>query len=121
MTVRGIRGATTVLSDNTDEVLAATSELLEHLQRANLFAPEDIASILFTVTRDIKSAFPAKAARLMGWAMVPVICFQEIEVAGSLPLCIRALILLNTDQRQDQIQHIYLREAESLRRDLKPK
>ena len=121
MTVRGIRGATTVSSDNTDEVLAATKELLEHLQRDNLFAPEAIASILFTVTNDIRSAFPARAARLMGWDLVPLLCFQEIEVAGSLPLCIRVLILLNTDRRQEQIQHVYLRDADSLRRDLKPK
>lgn len=121
MPVRGIRGATTITADNADEVLAATSELLEHLQRANMFAPEAIASILFTVTSDIQSAFPARAARLMGWDLVPLMCFQEIEVAGSLPLCIRVLILLNTEQRQDEIKHVYLREAESLRRDLKPK
>lgn len=120
MPVRGIRGATTITADNADEVLATTGELLEAIRQANQFAPEAIASILFTVTSDIRSAFPAKAARLMGWDLVPLLCFQEIEVAGSLPLCIRVLIFLNTDQRQDQIQHIYLREAGSLRRDLKP-
>ena len=119
MPVRGIRGATTITADNADEVLATTSELLEAIRQANQFEPEAIASILFTVTSDIRSAFPAQAARFMGWDLVPLLCFQEIEVAGSLPLCIRVLIFLNTDLRQDQMQPIYLREASSLRRDLK--
>ena len=118
MVVRGIRGATTITEDNTAEVLASTRELLEALRRENDFNHEDIASILFTVTADIRSVFPAQAARVMGWGLVPLLCFQEIEVQGSIPLCIRVLITINTDKAQDQIKHIYLKGAAQLRTDL---
>lgn len=118
MWTRGIRGATTINEDNPAEVVAATRELLEALWRENNFGPEDIASILFTVTSDIRSAFPAEVARQMGWGLVPLLCFQEIEVEGSIPLCIRVLITINTDKRQDEIRHVYLREAMKLRPDL---
>lgn len=118
MLVRGIRGATTINDDNPNEVLAATQELLKIIQAANEFNIDDIASILFTVTQDVRSAFPAEAARLIGWDRVPLLCFQEIEVQGALPRCIRVLIHINTDKPQGQIKHIYLREAKVLRKDL---
>lgn len=118
MLVRGIRGATTVARDGTREVLEATRELLETLQEQNGFEITDIASILFTVTRDIRSVFPAEAARGIGWDRVPLLCFQEIEVPGALPRCIRVLVHVNTTREQEEIKHIYLREAKSLRKDL---
>lgn len=118
MVVRGIRGATTITQDKPAEVVAATRELLEKIQQENDFHHEDIASILFTVTADIRSVFPAQAAREMGWGLVPLLCFQEIEVQGSVPLCIRVLVTINTDQKQDQIKHVYLKEATRLRQDL---
>ncbi|MBC7076022.1 MAG: chorismate mutase [Syntrophomonadaceae bacterium] len=116
--VRGIRGATTVEDDRSEEVLQATRELLELMQKENGFSVEDIASILFTVTADIRSAFPAQAARSMGWDKVPLLCFQEIEVPGALPRCIRVLVHINTNKGQDDIKHVYLKEAKKLRRDL---
>ncbi|HCF50711.1 MAG TPA: chorismate mutase [Syntrophomonas sp.] len=118
MQVRGIRGAITIEEDDKSRVLAATQELLSAMQAANDFLPEDIASILFTVTSDIRSAFPAEAARLMGWNCVPLLCFQEIEVPGSIPRCIRVLIHINTTKAQGDIKHTYLGEARALRRDL---
>lgn len=118
MWVRGIRGATTIKEDAPGEVLEATRELLERICQENEFNHEDIASILFTVTGDIRSAFPAEAARKMGWGLVPLLCFQEIEVAGSIPLCIRVLVTINTDKKQDEVQHVYLRDAVKLRTDL---
>lgn len=99
-------------------MLTATGELLEAMQAANGFRPEDIASILFTATPDVSSAFPAQAARLLGWDLVPLLSFQEIEVPGALPLCIRVLIHLNTDKPQTEIKHIYLGQARILRPDL---
>ncbi|NLX89964.1 MAG: chorismate mutase [Syntrophomonadaceae bacterium] len=118
MQVRGIRGAITIDEDNKSQVLDATQELLTAMQAANGFLPEDIASVLFTVTPDVRSAFPAEAARLMGWEQVPLLCFQEIEVPGALPRCIRVLIHINTDKPQESIKHIYLGQARSLRPDL---
>lgn len=118
MLVRGIRGAITVDTDERSQVLAATGELLSLIQEENCFTPEDVASALFTVTSDIRSVFPAEAARLMGWDKVPLLCFQEIEVPHSLPLCIRVLVLVNTSKSQTEIRHIYLKGAQSLRQDL---
>jgi len=118
MQVRGIRGATTVRQDNAVEIMEATSELLLIMQKENGFKVEEIASALFTVTSDIRSAFPAAAARSIGWDRVPLMCFQEIEVPGSLPFCIRVMLHVNTNKNQEEIKHIYLREAQSLRTDL---
>lgn len=118
MVSRGIRGAITVTEDTVQAVLQATGNLLDTIQKENNFRAEDIASILFTVTPDIKSVFPAEAARSLGWDLVPLLCFQEMEVPGALPRCIRVLITINTDKNQQDIKHVYLREAEVLRKDL---
>ena len=119
MPTRGIRGATTVTSDNPDLIMQATCELLETILYENDgMQLEDIASAFFTTTEDIASAYPALAARQMGWDQVPMMCAREIPVPGSLPLCIRVLIDWNTDKEQNEIQHVYLRDAVKLRPDL---
>jgi chorismate mutase len=119
MTIRGIRGATTVTSDNYDLILQATCELLETILSENDgIRLDDIASAFFTTTEDIASAYPALAARQMGWDQVPMMCAREIPVPGSLPLCIRVLIHWNTDRAQREIHHVYLRDAVKLRPDL---
>jgi chorismate mutase len=119
MPVRGIRGAITVKQDEAEAILAAARELLLVIQQANpALHPQDIASILFTATPDLAAAFPAKAARQLGWDLVPVVDAQELPVPGSLPLCIRVLLHWNTDLPQSEIKHIYLGEAASLRPDL---
>jgi chorismate mutase len=119
MRTRGIRGATTIENDQPDQVISATQELLAAMLSANHgLRAEDIASAIFTVTDDIASAFPAQAARQMGWNLVPMLCTREIPVPGSLSLCIRALIHWNTDLPQDAIHHVYLRQAVKLRPDL---
>lgn len=119
MTTRGIRGATTVSADEKEEVLSATQELLTFILEANpSLRTEDIASAVFTVTEDIVSAYPALAARQIGWDLVPMMCAREIPVPGSLPLCIRVLIHWNTELPQADIHHVYLRDAVKLRPDL---
>jgi chorismate mutase len=119
MQQRGIRGATTIETDTKDKVLSATRELLDAMLAANPdLKTDDIASAWFTVTDDIASAYPALAARQMGWDLVPMMCAREIPVTGSLSLCIRVLINWNTDKSQDQIKHVYLRDAVKLRPDL---
>ncbi|HWP95777.1 MAG TPA: chorismate mutase [Syntrophomonadaceae bacterium] len=118
MMLRGIRGATTVEEDRTEVVLQATRELLEKIREENEFDIGDIGSALFTVTADIRSVFPAAAARSIGWDKVPLLCFQEIEVPGALKYCIRALVQVNTEKSQEEIRHIYLKGARVLRQDL---
>ncbi len=119
MTVRGIRGAITVDMDTPEHILTATRELLEAILNANPdLRCEDIASALFTVTDDLCAAYPALAARQMGWERVPMMCAREIPVPGSLPRCIRVLLHWNTDLPQEAVRHVYLREAMVLRPDL---
>ncbi len=119
MPIRGIRGATTVTADEPDLILQATRELLEEILTENEgMRKEDIASAIFTVTDDIVSTFPAQGARQMGWGLVPMICAREIPVPGSLPRVIRVLVHWNTELAQDQITHVYLRDAVKLRPDL---
>jgi chorismate mutase len=117
--VRGVRGAITVRRDKPQEILTATCELLGVLQEKNPgLICEDLASVLFTVTDDIVSVYPAQAAREMGWGQVPLMCAREIPVENSLQLCIRVMIHWNTDLPQEEINHVYLREAAALRPDL---
>ncbi len=119
MTVRGIRGATSVPEDRPDLILAATRELLEELIAANQITDfEDIVSAIFTTTPDLTSTFPAEAARAIGMKQVPLLCASEIAVPKSLPKCIRVLLHVNTTKRQGEIQHIYLHEAKKLRPDM---
>lgn len=121
MTTRGIRGATTIYSDTKENVLSAMHELLDAILSSNPdLKTEDIASAIFTTTDDIVSAFPALAARKMGWDQIPMISAREIPVPDSLPLCIRVLIFWNTDKEQVAIHHVYLRDAINLRPDLAP-
>ncbi len=118
MYIRGIRGATTVKCNDRDEILNATEELLESLLKENDVAIDHIASAFFSVTSDLNSAFPAEAARRMGWVCVPLMCLQELDIFQSLNKCIRVLLHVNTAKAQDEIKHIYLREARILRPDL---
>lgn len=117
--LRGIRGATTVEADDPDRILEATRELLEVMLEENGIEEFDaIAAIFFTTTEDLRSTFPAEAARALGMTMVPLLCNQEIPVPGRLPRCVRVMLQLNTQKAQDEMKHIYLREARRLRPDL---
>ncbi|MEX1020112.1 MAG: chorismate mutase [Litorilinea sp.] len=117
MAFRGVRGATTIEEDNRELVLRATRELLALMIRLNQIESADVGSIIFSTTRDIRSVFPALAGRQLGWLDVPLLCTHEMDVPGALPLCIRILLHWNTDKAQNDIQHVYLREATSLRPD----
>jgi chorismate mutase len=116
--LRGIRGATTVESNTRDEILEATQELLTALVKANDLDPDDVASAFFSATQDLNAEFPALAARHLGWTHVALTCMAEMYVPGSLPMCIRILMHVNTAKRQDEVQFVYLRGAKALRPDL---
>jgi chorismate mutase len=121
MPVRGIRGAVQASADTPEAVIQSTRQLLLALMEANpALQPDDIASIIFTVTDDIRAAYPAQAAREIGWTTVPLLCAREIPVPGSLPRCIRILIHWNTEQPQKSIQPVYLGAAAGLRPDSGP-
>jgi chorismate mutase len=115
--IRAIRGAITVPEDTPQEVVAATTVVLEDMIAKNALAPADMVSLIFTATGDITSQFPAVAAREMGLTAVPLLCATEIPVPGSLPLCVR--VMLHAYMPDDrQVWHSYLRDAVRLRDDL---
>jgi len=118
MTVRGVRGAISVDANDTEPIIAATRELLERIVAANDLQAGDVASVIFTATPDLDAAYPARAAREMGWTHVPLLCMQEMEVVDSLSRCVRVLVLWNTERDQEEIKHVYLGQARGLRPDL---
>ena len=117
MMMRGLRGATTVENNDTDEILEATRELLTMLVRVNNIEIDDIASIVLTTTDDLGATYPAFAARQLGWFDVALLCSNEMDVPDGLPKCIRVLIHWNTTKAPKDLGHVYLRKAKSLRPD----
>ena len=118
MSIRGIRGAVVAREDLPEEILSSTCELIEAIIRANpTLDPDNVASVIFTTTTDLTSAYPARAARQIGWTDVPLLCCHEIPVPDGLPRCIRILIHWNTNLTQPEVNHIYLGRAAELRPD----
>ena len=111
----GIRGATTVASDTRDLIREATQELLSELMTANALQTGEIVSAIFTMTPDLRSEFPAHAAREIGWTDVPLLCAVEIDVTGSQKRCIRVLLHVESSRERGDVKHVYLREAVNLR------
>jgi chorismate mutase len=116
--VRGLRGATTVDTDNEEQVTERVQTLLHEMLTRNGVHKDDLISILFTATDDIHCMFPAKAARDIGLGDVPLICARELDVVDGTPRCIRVLMHLTTDRPRSELHHIYLERARGLRDDL---
>ena len=122
MPVRGIRGATTADRNTADAIVEATAELLVDLIRLNGIDKDEICFAYFTTTLDLDAEFPALAARRLGWIGVPLLCGNDMVVPGpnprSVPMCIRILLLYNTDRAQSEMKSAYLRGAQAIRADL---
>ena len=118
MRVRAARGAIAVGADEAPTLLAATERLLSAMVDRNRIGIEDLVSILFTATEDLRSAFPAEAARRMGLGRVPLMCAREISVEGSMPQVVRVLLHFHSEAALDDVVHVYLDGAETLRDDL---
>ncbi|NJK55072.1 MAG: chorismate mutase [Pleurocapsa sp. SU_5_0] len=117
--VRGLRGATTVSRNSVAAITQAVNELLDILITENQIAPDDIASVFFSVTSDLNALFPAAIARQRpGWEYIPLLDLQHLDVANSLERCIRILIHLNTPLPQKALRPVYLNQAVRLRPDL---
>ena len=117
MKLRALRGATTVEANDPDAILSATEELVREVMARNALEPDQIVSCIFTCTNDLDAEFPAVAARNLGLSAVPLLCAREIDVPGSLPRVIRLLLHCYAEP-SSEARHVYLREAEALRRDL---
>lgn len=113
-----IRGAITVNENSETEILNNTKELLEEIQSKNNIDKDNVVSIIFSCTKDLDAAYPARAARDLGYTQVGLMCFNEMYVVGSLEKCIRVMFFYNTATDKKDIKHIYLKEAKKLRPDL---
>lgn len=118
MTVRAIRGATTCEENTASSINEATQEMLLAILERNVISPNDIISAFFTVSADLNAAFPAAAARGVGFQDVPLMCAVEIDVPGAMSRCIRVMLHIETQNERRDIRHVYLREAQALRHDL---
>lgn len=118
MSVRAIRGAIQVESNSADSIAAGTKELLAEILAANSLEPSSVISVLLTATPDLNAAFPAAAAREVGFEAVPLLCAVEIDVPGALPRTIRAMAHVETELGASEVAHIYLHGAKALRRDI---
>lgn len=118
MSVRAIRGAVQVEANTPDAISAGTKELLVEIMKANALTHNDVISVLLTATPDLNAAFPAAAAREVGFESTPLLCAVEIDVPGALPRVVRAMATVETELKSDEISHIYLGGAKALRRDI---
>ena len=115
MACRGIRGATTAAENTREAIFEATQELFNEIVQLNDIQKEQAAAVFFTATLDLNAAYPATAVREMGWDNTALMCSPEIDVPGSVPLCIRILLMVNTEKQPEELQTVYLRGAVNLR------
>ena len=118
MAVRAIRGASQVDANDRDSILEGTAELVTAVMTRNDLTPDDVISVLFTVTPDLTAEFPALAARKLGFHAVPLMCATEIPVKTAMPRVVRLMAHVETDRPRAQVQHVYLRGAVALRQDI---
>ena len=120
--MRGIRGATTSAANTAEAIIEATDELLQELTRVNELDTTEICFAFFTTTHDLTAEFPAYAARRLGWVDVPLLCSHDMDVRlpnpRGVPMCIRILLLYNTERPQSAMRAVYLRGAQAIKADL---
>ena len=118
MTVRAIRGAIQVAADDRQEILDGTAELVTEVMKRNGLGTDEVISVIFSATSDLRAEFPALAARALGFQEVPLLCCTEINVPGAMPRVVRLMMHVDTPLTRAEIQHVYLRGASALRLDI---
>jgi chorismate mutase len=117
MDIRSLRGAINVADNTREAILQASKDLLQALVEANQIQADQVMAVFFSATGDLTAAYPAEAARIMGWKQVALHCFQEMHIDGSLPMCLRVTVLWETEKGQSEMVHCYLGRAAALRPD----
>lgn len=118
MAVRAIRGAVQVAADDRQEILDGTAELVTEVMKRNGLSTDEVISVIFSATPDLRAEFPALAARALGFQEVPLLCCTEIDVPGAMPRVVRVMMHVDTSLRRADVQHVYLRGASALRLDI---
>lgn len=118
MAVRAVRGATQLDVDDREHMVEVVTELIDQVLKRNNLSTDNLISVILTTTQDLKSEFPAYAARMAGLADVPLLSAAEVAVEGAMPRVVRLLAHVETDLLRAQVKHVYLRGAQKLRTDL---
>ncbi|MDX3096959.1 chorismate mutase [Streptomyces sp. ME01-24h] len=118
MAVRAVRGAVQLERDEAGHMHERVAELLTAILERNRIAVDDLISVWFTATPDLHSDFPAVAARKLGITDVPLICAQELDIAGAMPRVVRILAHVESGLSKSDISHVYLGAAAALRKDI---
>jgi len=119
MKVLAIRGATTVVSNNKEEILNESAKLVQTIIIENLLDVDDIISICFTMTNDLDKVYPSAAVReILNITDIPMLNFEEKYIEDSLRMCIRVMMYVNSEKSKKDIKHIYLNDSKDLRKDL---
>jgi len=118
MPVRALRGATTLEVDTEEQLADRVQTLLKEMLARNDVDHDDLISIIFTATDDLRAAFPATVARGLGLGDVPLLCARELAVDGGTPRCVRILMHFTTERSRRELHHVYLEGAKGLRDDL---
>lgn len=116
--VRALRGAITLEADTREQVTERTARVIGEMFERNGISKDDLIAVVFTATKDIRSDFPAAAARAVGIGDVPLLCARELDIEGAVGLCIRVLMLFYTEREPGALRHVYLEGAKPLRDDL---
>jgi chorismate mutase len=116
--VRAIRGAIQIRTDDRREILDGTAELVTQVMERNGLTTDEVISVIFSATPDLRAEFPALAARSLGFQEVPLLCCTEIDVPGAMPRVVRLMMHVETGRARAQVQHVYLRGAAALRLDI---
>ena len=118
MAVRAIRGAIQVAADDRQEILDGTAQLVTEVMKRNGLSTDEVISVIFSATPDLRAEFPALAARALGFQEVPLLCCTEINVASAMPRVVRLMMHVDTALSRADVQHVYLRGASALRLDI---
>ena len=118
LNIVSIRGAITLNKNTEEEILDSTEKLLIEIEEKNKINREEVIAILFSATKDLNAAYPARAARNLGYTNTSLMCFNEMDVIGGLQKCIRVMVLYNSNLKQEEVRHVYQGEAKALRPDL---
>jgi chorismate mutase len=116
--VRAIRGAIQIAADDREDILDGTSELVTEVMKRNGLTTDEVISVIFSATPDLRAEFPALAARSLGFQEVPLLCCTEIDVPGAMPRVVRLMMHVETSLDSAEVQHVYLRGAAALRLDI---
>ncbi len=118
--VKAVRGAVKFAADEKEKIKSRIQFLVSEIISENSIEENNIISIMFSVTKDIKSINPAAALRAGGsFDKTPLFCSQEPDTDGAMTRVVRVLVTFEHNESKKPLKNKYIDGAEKLRPDLK--